>query len=63
MSMMPTLYIRRASNRFNPLNQVYVFNEQWTKDAMITSSLGFNPLNQVYVFNMMSMTFNSRRKI
>ena len=40
------------SDRFNPLNQVYVFNKL---KRIIKGSSGvlrsFNPLNQVYVFN------------
>ena len=38
--------------RFNPLNQVYVFNS--IKDMLEIKGLimpRFNPLNQVYVFN------------
>ena len=37
---------------FNPLNQVYVFNEMvevgWSQAEL---EARFNPLNQVYVFN------------
>ncbi len=36
--------------RFNPLNQVYVFNTTCSA-VFIEDEDGFNPLNQVYVFN------------
>ena len=38
---------------FNPLNQVYVFNE-WDSlcDEFYMDIGRFNPLNQVYVFNV-----------
>ena len=36
---------------FNPLNQVYVFNDDELSWIYAVSS-GFNPLNQVYVFNL-----------
>ena len=36
---------------FNPLNQVYVFNEECITDFR-KAYKGFNPLNQVYVFNV-----------
>ena len=40
-----------AKEGFNPLNQVYVFNEQIIFIKFIRFMTGFNPLNQVYVFN------------
>ena len=43
----------RDSVGFNPLNQVYVFNENdYVLDCYYWES--FNPLNQVYVFNLSS---------
>ena len=37
---------------FNPLNQVYVFNEVIAYiNKIIYANKSFNPLNQVYVFN------------
>ena len=41
--------------RFNPLNQVYVFNYEKLRFYTLQQSfLRFNPLNQVYVFNDIS---------
>ena len=37
--------------RFNPLNQVYVFNNYDLFKYYRSRKLRFNPLNQVYVFN------------
>ena len=37
--------------RFNPLNQVYVFNTYLIGVEFNRSKTSFNPLNQVYVFN------------
>ena len=40
--------------RFNPLNQVYVFNNRKDSRYPCMSWLySFNPLNQVYVFNLL----------
>ena len=37
---------------FNPLNQVYVFNQKlYKKCSFMMDGRRFNPLNQVYVFN------------
>ena len=36
---------------FNPLNQVYVFNNIGDIIKLNDGNIGFNPLNQVYVFN------------
>ena len=36
---------------FNPLNQVYVFNQEQRKQEQRRQDQRFNPLNQVYVFN------------
>ena len=47
--------------RFNPLNQVYVFNTTCSA-VFIEDEDGFNPLNQVYVFNSPAgLKWNSRR--
>ena len=40
-----------AFPRFNPLNQVYVFNNYGKRNQGHCKQAGFNPLNQVYVFN------------
>ena len=40
-----------AHSRFNPLNQVYVFNSETRQEIQKSGRNGFNPLNQVYVFN------------
>ena len=40
-----------AYTRFNPLNQVYVFNPDGLKQNSRPLYRRFNPLNQVYVFN------------
>ena len=39
----------------NPLNQVYVFNEENmdVKIKIVGNGISLNPLNQVYVFNKM----------
>ena len=47
----------RSASRFNPLNQVYVFNNK-TFQKYYRPTDGFNPLNQVYVFNIKN---NSRK--
>ena len=44
---------------FNPLNQVYVFNEMIIKDKVyLKKNDSFNPLNQVYVFNCFNWAIN-----
>ena len=41
-----------GTSRFNPLNQVYVFNEDPSNTELLSYwHESFNPLNQVYVFN------------
>ena len=39
--------------RFNPLNQVYVFNLEKLIAEFEKEAESFNPLNQVYVFNFL----------
>ena len=46
--------------RFNPLNQVYVFNWHEMCKSFNAWKQSFNPLNQVYVFNVAE---KSRRKL
>ena len=44
---------RQMGYGFNPLNQVYVFNNLTQKEEDSADDIeGFNPLNQVYVFNL-----------
>ena len=43
--------VNSEDTSFNPLNQVYVFNQLVNTRRINMSENGFNPLNQVYVFN------------
>ena len=47
---------------FNPLNQVYVFNEVVAEGGVVSSDDGFNPLNQVYVFNLENLIAEFERE-
>ena len=42
---------KELKSRFNPLNQVYVFNTLEVYQKFQKAVDCFNPLNQVYVFN------------